>query len=167
MRIQRLLIIFITLSWTGQALAQRSETYDKQAFEFLNATRNLKELVLLDEPSTIRPSCLLELDADTFYTKKEILLIEKMFKNPPIKKWTKQLLPNSRIFTAAQLKTRQHKGYKNYHAYGVPIFLRNGTYCLFYNASYCGGPCGSGRIRLYYKFADEWVIVKTYCKWIS
>lgn len=167
MKIQTLLIIFITLSLAGQALAQRKETYDNQAFEFLNSTRDLKELVLLDKSSIIRPSCLLELGADTFYTKKEIRLIEKLFKNPPIKKWTKQLLPDLRIFTAAQLKTRQQKGYKIYHAYGAPIFLRNGTYCLFCNANYCGGPCGSGRLRLYYKFADEWVIVKTYCKWIS
>jgi len=142
--------------------------YISQTADFINSTRKIKGYILLDEPVAYHPSCLEELKKDNLFTTNEISFIERSIKKPLLKKWTKKILPHQQIVARKELKAAlKTKDTKVYHVHAAPIFLRNGTYCLFYNASYCGGQCASGRMRLYYKWGQDWIIVKNYCGWMS
>ncbi len=55
--------------------------------------------------------------------------------------------------------------YLNY--YSNPIFLRQGTLCLFYSGSLCGTFCGSGGFSLYSKENGEWKHKEMIYFWIS
>ncbi|HEY4289174.1 MAG TPA: hypothetical protein VGN00_18860 [Puia sp.] len=54
-----------------------------------------------------------------------------------------------------------------FNSFGCPLFLHNYTWCLCYSANYCGGLCGAGKLALYEKKGDRWVVVKTWRSWIS
>jgi hypothetical protein len=56
---------------------------------------------------------------------------------------------------------------RDFNEFSMPIFLRNDTYCLFYEANHCGGLCGEGKLALYKKEGGHWQVVKYYCQWIS
>ncbi len=60
----------------------------------------------------------------------------------------------------------QHIGL-DFHAFSFPIFIRNGTYCLFYSAMYCGGLCAEGQLTLYKREGAQWKAVQYYCQWVS
>ena len=168
MKIFPFLTFLLMLLSEADAQVRPYSNYTSQTAQFINSTRKIKGYILLDEPIGYKPSCLDELKKDNLFTKKEMNFIEQSIKKPLLKKWTKQILPYQQIVARKELKAAlKTKGTKVYHVHAAPIFLRNGTYCLFYNASYCGGQCASGRMRLYYKWGKEWIIVKSYCEWMS
>jgi hypothetical protein len=61
---------------------------------------------------------------------------------------------------------REHIG-RDFYEFSFPIFIRNGTYCLFYTAMYCGELCAEGNLILYKKSGTNWVEMKRYCIWVS
>ncbi|RYE89741.1 MAG: hypothetical protein EOO37_04435 [Cytophagaceae bacterium] len=136
--------------------------------------------LLLDKPASLSSeseSCLKDVLTDTIsYSKAELKTI-KNYTQPVIASWA-GMLPEIRILksdTVQSIFKDRHRNwdyfYKNigqsFNAFSSPIFFRNYTYCLFYSANYCGGLCGGGSLRLYKKQKGVWVVVKSYCEWVS
>lgn len=48
-----------------------------------------------------------------------------------------------------------------------PIFLRNGSVCLFYYSYFCGPLCGQGNLSLYKKEKGKWVRWISLYDWVS
>ncbi|GGE71325.1 hypothetical protein EV200_1166 [Pedobacter psychrotolerans] len=51
--------------------------------------------------------------------------------------------------------------------FSKPIFIREKTYCLFYNGYSCGSRCGQGRFILYKRMHKKWVPYIILYKWIA
>lgn len=123
--------------------------------------------------------CLPQLADDTMnFTPAEIKLIEQRLKSPIIKKWTPSLLSNIHIVSADTIRSifkTPGKGWDYFHerfggainSFSEPIFFRNNSYCLFYSDYACGSLCGQGYVMLYRKENNKWVLVRSYCGWIS
>ncbi|MEE1945649.1 hypothetical protein VRU48_11075 [Pedobacter sp. KR3-3] len=160
-------------------LATANAAYLKQATDFIRAVAPKDDYILNDRPdSGAGFNCLDGLKEDSLLTKAELDYVIQQSTQPPIKKWTTDLIPNTKLISAdtiSQIFNDRKKGWDYFYkkigrsvsSYSAPIFLRNNTYCLFYNSNGCGWLCGTGRLSLYKKEGKQWKIVKTYCNWIS
>ena len=162
---------------------QDSIAYLNKSIAFINEimSQELKDsiFILEDKPFSFDYfDCLNEVLTDTAtYSKQEIqnLKAKKFYK---VKRWEKQNFPNLKFVSADTVKSifedngkgwdyfYKHIG-REFHTISYPIFLRNFTYCLFYNDNSCGWLCGTGRLTLYKYEKDKWTEVKSYCNWIS
>ena len=157
--------------------------YVKQCVEFIKQVKHRElsdtNFILVDKPSWLHYlNCINSVLADTaIFTKEELNFIKnKEFVS--ISKWTKEMFPNIKIISSDTLATifaSDSDGwnyfYKNigegFCTFSIPIFLRNNTYCLFYFDEHCGSLCGGGSLDLYKKENGKWVIIKSYCSWVS
>lgn len=133
-------------------------------------------------------------DAEIAYANSEI---DKMSNY----KWRSNLLPNSKLLLADSLLALQKrwddlrnkpltglskeerekwlrgliekskKEFISFHKLSAPIFLRNGTYCLFYHGQGCINTidwwgCGSGNFIAYKKINGKWVYWGRILSWI-
>ncbi|TCC88170.1 hypothetical protein EZ428_20835 [Pedobacter frigiditerrae] len=154
--------------------------YIQLTTEFINAVVKKEKFLLADEPFNFNAfDCLVELKNDTLtFTKSEINYILKEQSLKPIKKWTKDLLPNSKIIAQDSINNifkDRTKGwnyfYKNigqsFETFSNPIFVRNNTYCIFYKSNSCGWLCAGGNLSVYKKEGNNWIVIKSYCNWVS
>jgi len=58
-------------------------------------------------------------------------------------------------------------GVDRIYNFGVPIFFRNDTYCLFYYGYSCGSLCGEGKVTIYKKVKGKWEAWSTWFEWVS
>lgn len=135
--------------------------------------------ILVDKPFAFEYfGCLDQfLDDSAFYSKEELAFIMKSIKTSPVK-WSNGLLGSVNVIskdTIDAIFKDKSKGWnyfnkhfgQSYHIFSVPIFLRNDSLCLFYSSTHCGYECGDGHFILYKRENGKWVVVKTYCNWIS
>ena len=106
---------------------------------------------------------------------------EKAYINAEIDKmsqyiWTKDLLPSFTFIPTDTIKKAfsqsQSGGWrffegKRRYSFGVPIFLRNDSYCLFYYGYGCGGECGEGYFSIYKKVKGKWMHWLNLSGWMS
>lgn len=164
---------------TQDNITTPDSAYFKQTADFIKAFAPQEKSMLSDKPDNAEGfDCLDDLKKDPFFTKAELAYITQQSKQPPIEKWTAELIPNTNFVSADTInqifKDRQ-KGWdyfykkfgRGFYSYSAPIFFRNNTYCVFYTSHHCGWLCGGGRLNLYKKEGNKWKIVKSYCNWIS
>ena len=106
-------------------------------------------------------------------------LLKKMVANPIVSNWTSNIFPDYRIVNSDTIRNIFEKyhsdGWEYFHAHigfmiyylSCPIFFRNYTYCIFYSSSGCDLLCGGGALCLYKKVDDKWIVIRSYCNWIS
>lgn len=106
---------------------------------------------------------------------------ERVYINTEIDKmsgqaWKKDLLPNFTFITTDTLNQISAKRTldswkfflgKRIYSFGVPIFLRNDTYCFFYSGYGCGGECGGGNFVIYKKVKGKWQSWLKLSGWMS
>lgn len=138
-------------------------------------------LILADEPiSGSQFDGYKEVYSDTvFLTVAERGQIRKVLSHPPVAKWTRDFFPEAQIITQQDIdvvfKSPGRDGWEEFHKrYGyrfyqcsTPIFLREGTLCLFYTAYHCGWLCGEGQLTLYQRSGNTWIRLKDYLSWVS
>ncbi len=113
------------------------------------------------------------------FTGEEKAYINLELYNLKFHEWDKNLFENStripvdtvsKIFSDNRkygwLYFYNHYGNKLY-SFSKPIFLRNGTMCLFYSDYSCGGTCGEGNFYIYLKIDGEWKPICRLFGWIS
>ena len=187
-----LILLCITFSCYGQSnshmnnnfeVNQDSIVYLKKCIAFIKEV-NKKDLsntylILSDKPYSFNYSnCIKELllDSSTF-TKEEFSSIKNGI-YPSLTKWTIELLGNIKIVSHDTIRSiirDESKGWSYFHkkighdytSFSVPIFSRNGKYCLFYSEYNCGSLCGVGGLTLYIKKNNKWRALKNYCVWAS
>jgi len=99
--------------------------------------------------------------------------------HPPFRVWTTVLIPQVQLIRKDTVRAifshNLRRGWTYFHdhygrslsSYGCPLFLRGGSYALFYSQNVCGALCGEGRLALYQRKGDQWVVIKTWGSWIS
>lgn len=103
------------------------------------------------------------------FTPEEINYINLELNNLKFHGWRDGVLKNSVRIPADTIKKifyGDYKSYgwlyftkhygKSYYSFSKPIFLRNGTVCLFYSGYYCDNQCGEGGFYIYLKINGEW-----------
>lgn len=111
-------------------------------------------------------------------SKEEKGYIFKCLHEQKSKVWPDHLFPNSKLIlydTIANVFKDRHKDWNyfnkhfgsGFHSFTQPIFLRNGSICLFYSDYSCGGECGSGDFSIYRKRNGVWIRIITLYAWIS
>jgi len=135
--------------------------------------------ILLDKPAPLASNyCLTEVLAEKqFFSSAELAMLKAQADNNTLT-WKATDFSGVRIIEKDTVDAifkvhskhwtyfNQHIG-RDFNEFSMPIFLRHGTYCLFYEANHCGGLCGEGKLALYKKEGDQWKVVKYYCQWIS
>ena len=110
-----------------------------------------------------------------------LTVIEMGYINDEINKmtthtWTKNLMQDFTFVlrdTITKAFAQRHFGrwkyFENKRIYnlGVPIFLRQDTYCFFYYGYGCGGECGEGYFYIYKKVKDKWERWLMLAGWMS
>jgi hypothetical protein len=190
--IQSIITIIIALLSVNNLTAQTdvpNATFDGQYYQaakkFLHYTvrheRTRKETFLLQDSiamdSDLLRNCLR--DSVTF-TPQEQNLVRAWAAQPPIHRWTNDLIPGVRLISKDSINAifaAYHPGggwdYIHDHygprlnGFGCPLFLRNNTYCLFYYEYGCGSLCGFGSLVLYKKKGSRWIRVKDWGTWMS
>jgi hypothetical protein len=111
-------------------------------------------------------------DRDIAYAYKEIAKVSKH-------KWENGLFENSRVIPNDTItkvfadwarrgwSEMYRKGINKFYTIGMPVFLRNHTYCLFYYDYSCGGLCGYGDFAIYKKENGKWTYWGRISSWIS
>jgi len=167
---------------TNRFPSQGSDSYVDSAKAFLTFIQketHQDTLILSGEPTVGFDNCFSNaLEDTTFFTETDRKSIAASLEKPPIQQWSEsyfsqvKLVHQDTIDAIFQDRDRswsyfhQYIG-KNFYRFSAPIFLRNYTYCLFYMGNQCGPLCGQGQLALYRKSQGTWVIVKTFCRWIS
>jgi uncharacterized protein YjcR len=94
-------------------------------------------------------------------------------------KWDNGLFENSKliptdtvkkVFADRKLLGWQYmysKGINKIYSFGMPVFLRNDTYCLFYYDYGCDYLCGYGEFAIYKKDNGKWTYWGRISSWIS
>lgn len=98
-------------------------------------------------------------------TTKEMAYINDQINKMITHTQTKDLLPDftfvpkdtvTNAFAQSRLGRWKYFENKSIYNFGVPIFLRQYTYCFFYYGYGCGGECGEGYFYIYKKVKDKW-----------
>lgn len=160
-----------------------SVPYMKKAADFIREVygedKPGSQFILVDRPAGKKDlHCGDEVIDDTLtFTKAERDYIRQQI-DPGNRRWTTEYFKHTSIISEDTIKSifadqskrwkyfYQHFG-QEFHYFSLPVFLRNDTYCLFYSDIYCGNLCGDGELVLYRKVNGKWVVVKSYCSWIS
>jgi len=61
---------------------------------------------------------------------------------------------------------KRHFG-QGYYDFSKPIFIRNGTMCIFYRGENCGWLCGEGFVGVYVKKGKKWILKYELSSWVS
>jgi len=162
---------------------QPSASARQKAIAFIKQVKKREltasEFILVDKPVPLASNyCLKEALTDKqFYSSAELTMLKAQAgNNAPA--WKATDFSGVRIVKQDTVEAifsvySKHWAYFNQHIgrdfneFSMPVFLRNDSYCLFYEANHCGGLCGEGKLTLYKKEGDHWKIVKSYCQWIS
>lgn len=184
-------LLLTMISFSGKAAVTSCNNYGnsdttgymKQAIAFLQEIRQAdladSNFVLKDSSASLIASmCMDQLLKDTArFTKKELRKLASDNKSIKIKwqdKWFKKIrIVSSDSISTVFKDTSKGWSYFNKHiashfnSFGAPLFLRGGTYCIFYSSHSCGWLCGQGRLELYQKKDGKWIAVDSYCSWIS
>ncbi|MGF1925994.1 MAG: hypothetical protein ACQUHE_17600, partial [Bacteroidia bacterium] len=134
---------------TNQALidsVQANKKYIKQAIAFIQIVNQNKPVSLSTHVALLEfLSCIEQLKWDTVtFTKSELAYITKQSQNPPIKRWTRELIPKARLIdgdTITNIFNNYAKMWpyfnkeigRDFTSFSAPIFLRNNQYCIFYS----------------------------------
>ncbi|OYU84078.1 MAG: hypothetical protein CFE24_08570 [Flavobacterium sp. BFFFF2] len=179
----KLTFLFFTLFCIGQTQSildlTKSKKYMAETTEFIKWFRrnDTTKLVLVKESASwneiLKNNTNLVADS-TVFSKKEIELIKSQLALIPFLQWNDMILKNSTIVTKQEIdqffeqsnfdayediKQKFGSGFMNFSA---PIFIRNDTYCIFYNDYHFGWTCGGGSLSLYKKEHGSWTFVKSY-----
>ena len=89
-----------------------------------------------------------------------------------MKKWTNEIIPNTKIISDKTIKSKGKFEYieeikQNLYSFSHPIFLRNGKYCIIYEEYKCRWVCGGGTFYLFERNGEKWEIKMRYCEWIN
>ncbi len=149
--------------------------YIRQTVSFLNQIKNesLNDsgFILIDSTFSFEYlDCIHEVLSDNIYSKEEKSLFQSFIKSPQITKWTHEIIPKIKIVSYDSIEsttTIDSLEIISYNTFSSPFFFNNYSYCLFYSDNVCGLLCGSGKLSLYERKDNKWVLLKSYCKWIS
>lgn len=165
-------------------VSQDSATYIKKSIAFIKQVMpqalSDTSFILVDKPFSFEYfDCIQEVLADTtLFTRDELLIIRDK-QHPSLSRWPKEFFDKIKLISSDTINAIFNDpsrwwlyyytqfGNRGFNSYSVPIFLKNGTYCLFYSDYSCGDLCGGGQLTLYKKEEDKWIAIKSYCNWVS
>ena len=148
---------FITSCHTNMMAIQRhkqdSISYVQKSIAFIKKVKGKalqdSTFILVDKPFSFQYfDCLTSLlDDSSTFSKEELNFIQKK-QYPSVSKWEPLLFPAIRIVssdTIASIFKRKFDGWayfykhfgNSFHSFSMPIFLRNDTYCIFYDDIDC------------------------------
>jgi hypothetical protein len=157
------------------ALRQQAIAFIKKVKGYALQTAKFR---LESQPASLtQEDCLQAVLADNSFTAAEHQAI-RLAVTRKVTRWSTADFATARILRTDTIKLilkDWHRGWPYFHehigedfnTFSFPLFIRNNTYCLFYEANYCGGLCAEGNLILYKKAGTNWLEVKRYCSWES
>jgi hypothetical protein len=118
---------------------------------------------------------------DNSFTRDDIAFMRRQIAYALRYKWEKNRIEHATIIADKDIKSLfgpEHKGdgwlafYNNYKMNGyktfsVPLFSLDRQTCIFYYTYNCGWLCGNGRLCIYRKKENKWVLQRNISTWVS
>ena len=168
------LILFILLSPLS-GFAQQTPDFDSKKETSLFLKQFFKDDTLksyVKQSTTGSKDFLCAIDESNFLDNDEIKHANEQLKNIDDFIWTEDLYKNINIISDSSfLKSDKDQLVEelkaNIFVISNPIFIRNGTYCIFFYRVVCGNICNESDVSLYVKEDGKWLKKEEYCSWMN
>lgn len=173
------LVFAVSFNGLSQSLPSKEEIYDFSK-EFIYGTDSVE--ILLSENSNqwgIYKDTSVFLNDTTRFSNDDLAFFRMQLRETDHFKWKQSRLKNVKTISKLKMKwifRNYEKGWKRFHekypkrcyrSASMPIFNANKTYCIFYQATQCGGLLGQGSTNIYKMEKGKWIYVDSYGMWVS